>query len=427
MRTWKTCGRPAAAAILLATTLTGALTGCGAGTPPEPPPPPTVTVDTPVRRSVTAYYRYTGTLEAVASVDVRARVAGELKAIRFAPSTDVASGDPLFEIEPDAYTIALAAAKAGVAEAQALLDSATLQEKRLEGVFDKGAATEQERLEVEANTKQARARLAAAEADRDEAARQLGYARVTAPIDGRVGRSQVDAGNLVGQGEATLLTTVVQLDPIYVYFDVSERIVLEYLERGRNGGVGAEAEPPVIEIERANDRPGTFPFRGVVDYVDTAVDPGTGTIRVRGRLDNADRKLFPGLFVRIRAPYDVQDDAVLVEQAAVGRGLGGAYVLTVDDGGVVARTAVELGETDGAYVVVTAGLGGDERYVTEGIQKARPGAPVTAVAPDAAAEVKGPTPPDGPGDGERGGERAEVGPPAPPAPVGDTDDDGAGE
>ena len=374
-------------AVLLTFTLifAGGGVGCGGTAAPETPPPPTVTVNTPVRRTVTEYYRYTGTLEAVETVDVRARVAGRLDAIHFTASTDVKQGDLLFEIEPQQYEIAVASARAGLDGTAALLEQAQVQDKIVRGAFDQGAATEQERLLNDATLKQRTSEQAAAQSMLDEAQRRLNYTRVVAPIDGRVSRALVDVGNLVGENDATVLTRVVQLDPMHVFFDVSERIVLEYLERGRNGGVGQDREPPVIEIERANDPAGSFPFRGVIDYVSPGVDAQTGTIRVRGRLDNPERRLFPGLFVRIRAPYAKIEDAVLIEQAAVGQALGGPFVLLVGDDDVVEQRPIEVGETDGALVRVASGLEGGERYITEGIQKAKPGKKVLIAAPQDAA------------------------------------------
>ena len=378
--------RRAVVLFTLVIALAGAATGCGGDAAPETPPPPTVTVATPVRQTVTEYYRYTGTLEATETVDVRARVAGRLEATHFTASTDVKQGDLLFEIEPQEYEIAVTSARAGLAGTAALLEQAQVQDKIVRGAFDQGAATEQERLLNDATLKQRESEQSAAESMLAEAQRRLNYTRVEAPIDGRVSRTLVDVGNLVGENEATVLTRVVRLDPMYVYFDVSERIVLEYLERGRNGGVGEEREPPVIEIERANDEAGSFPFRGVIDYVSPGVDVQTGTIRVRGRLDNPERRLFPGLFVRIRAPYATIEDAVLIEQVAVGQALGGPFVLLVGDDGTVEQRPVELGETDGALVRVASGLEGGERYITAGIQKARPGQKVQTTTADDAAD-----------------------------------------
>ncbi len=378
---------------VVTTLLTLTLSGCGDAPPPSAPPPPTVVVAEPVVRDATAYYRYTGTMAAVEEVEVRARVPGELRNQHFTASTEVEAGDALFTIEPEPYQAAVDAAQADVDRAAAALELAEIEKQKIDDAFAKQAATERERLEYAAQVKQRQAELAAARAILKDAEIQLGYTQVASPIAGRVNRQMIDPGNLVGQGEPTLLTTVVKMDPIYAYFDVSERIVLEYLGRGKNGGVGSEPVRPPLEISRANDPPGTYPFTGVVDYVDNVVDSETGTIRVRGVFENPDGLLFPGLFVRVRAPYETLPDAVLIRESAVARDLAGRYVLTVDDDHTVAKRNVTLGESDeNGLVVVTAGLEAGQRYIVEGLQKARPGGKVTILPaqPENASEAPAP-------------------------------------
>lgn len=356
------------------------LVGCGGGNEQGPPPPPAVEVATPVRRDVTSYYHYTGNLEAIASVEVRARVSGELQAMHFEASSPVAAGDKLFTIEPASYDIGIQAAEASVKTAEAAVELAALERSQVQEAFDKQAANERELQKYITALKTAEAQKLAAEASLADAKLQREYADVVAPIAGRVDRNMVDVGNLVGIGEPTLLTTVVQMDPIHVYVDVSERIVQEYLNKDRNGKVNGDdgPPPPPIEIARSSDDDGTYPFNGMIDYVDNVVDESTGTLRVRGSIPNTERKLFPGLFVRARVPYDVVENAVLVREDALGTDLTGKYVLVVGEKNIIEQRAVALGEkTDDGYIVVTQGLDGSERYVTVGIQKARPGAPVT--------------------------------------------------
>lgn len=356
------------------------LVGCGGGNEQGPPPPPAVEIATPVRRDVTSYYHYTGNLEAIASVEVRARVSGELQAMHFEASSPVAAGDKLFTIEPASYDIGIQAAEASVKTAEAAVELAALERSQVQEAFDKQAANERELQKYITALKTAEAQKLAAEASLANAKLQREYADVVAPIAGRVDRNMVDVGNLVGIGEPTLLTTVVQMDPIHVYVDVSERIVQEYLNKDRNGKVNGDdgPPPPPIEIARSSDDDGTYPFNGMIDYVDNVVDESTGTLRVRGSIPNTERKLFPGLFVRARVPYDVVENAVLVREDALGTDLTGKYVLVVGEKNIIEQRAVALGEkTDDGYIVVTQGLDGSERYVTVGIQKARPGAPVT--------------------------------------------------
>lgn len=358
-----------------------AVTGCGGPNDEQgPPPPPAVEVATPERRDVTSYYQYTGNLEAIASVEVRARVSGILEAMHFEVSSPVEKGAKLFTIEPAPYDIGIQSAEASVKSAQAAVELATIERNQLQEAFDKQAANERELQKYITALKTAEADQLSAEAALRDANLQRAYADVTAPIAGRVSRNLVDVGALVGVSEPTLLTTVVQMDPIHVYVDVSERIVQEYLNRDRNGQVNGEEapEPLPIEISRSSDAPGEFPFSGLIDYVDNVVDESTGTLRVRGSIPNPEGRLFPGLFVRARVPYDLVENAVLIREDALSTDLTGKFILVVSDNNLVERRAVTLGDkTDDGFIVVTQGLTGNETYVTQGIQKARPGEPVT--------------------------------------------------
>ncbi|WP_184677061.1 efflux RND transporter periplasmic adaptor subunit [Algisphaera agarilytica] len=356
------------------------VTGCGGPSEQPTPPPPAVEVATPERRDVTSYYHYTGNLESIASVEVRARVSGVLEEKHFEVSSPVDQGAKLFTIETAPYDVAIQAAEAAVQSAEAAVELATIERDQVQEAFDRNAANERELQKYITALKTAEAEKLSAEASLDDARLQRNYADVVAPISGRVSRELVDVGNLVGMGEPTLLTTVVQMDPIHVYVDVSERIVQEYLNRERNGSINADdaPPPPPIEIARSSDDPGSYPFHGMIDYVDNVVDESTGTLRVRGSIPNADGRLFPGLFVRARVPYDTIENAVLVREDALGASLTGKYVLVVDEKNIVQQRPVTLGEkTDDGYIVVTEGLDGSETYVTVGIQKARPGSPVT--------------------------------------------------
>jgi RND family efflux transporter MFP subunit len=378
-----------------------AAAGCGGPNESGPPPPPAVEVATPERRDVTSYYHYTGNLESIASVEVRARVSGILEAMHFEVSSPVAAGDKLFTIETAPYDIGVESARAAVQSAEAAVELAALERDQIQEAFDRQAANERELQKYITALKSAEAQLLSARAQLRDAELQRAYADVNAPIAGRVGRDLVDVGALVGVSEPTLLTTVVQMDPIYVYVDVSERIVLEYLEQHHSGRVDREGAPPPppIEVARASDPDGAFPFTGQIDYVDNVVDEATGTLRVRGTISNEDGRLFPGLFVRARVPYGQIEDAVVIREDALGADLTGKYVLVVDDQNLVERRSVTLGDrAEDGMIVVTEGLTGDERYVTAGIQKARPGAPVTiresrgATGPAAAAEGGGGAP-----------------------------------
>ena len=219
---------------------------------------------------------------------------------------------------------------------------------------------------------QAKAAVLNAEAALQDAQLKLSYTQVKTPLAGRVGRELVDVGNLVGIGSPTPLTTVVQMDPIYVYFDVSERIVLEFLDRAKSR-TRDEIVKPVMEVALANSPAGTFPYKGHVDWIDNTVDQQTGTIRVRGVLDNKNGDLFPGLFVRARMRRDLLQDAVLVREDAIGTDIVGKYVLVIGQDNVIERRTVVTGpQAEGGYRVIREGLAADEPYVVNGIQKAHP-------------------------------------------------------
>jgi RND family efflux transporter MFP subunit len=239
------------------------------------------------------------------------------------------------------------------------------------------------------------ASVASAEARLVRAELDVEYTRVTSPINGAVGRNLVDLGNLVGTGEPTLLTTVNGIDPIFVYFDAPERVVLQFLaqlegniivdEEGRYSSrverpdlseVGDEQFVGRVEVATAEDR--GFPHPGYLDFIDNTVNPATGTIQMRAVLPNASYALFPGLFVRVRVFGGIREDAVVVSEAAVGRDLGGAYVFLVGDDDIVERRYVELGDVqDDGTILILDGLDGTERYITRGLLRARPGLPVT--------------------------------------------------
>jgi len=341
--------------------------------PPEPPPPPLVEVTTPGRRTVTEYFYYTGTLESVATVEIRARVSGFLEAIHFDESSDVEEGDVLFTIETAPYELAVRRAEANLERAQAARRLAETRLQRIREAFDRNAANEIELVERQAELRQAEADVLAAEADLGTARLDRSYTEIRSPLTGRIDRHYVDLGNLVGREDATLLARVVTLDPMHVTFDVSESIALRYLESGKNGKIDDEAPP--VEVGLADER--GYRHSGRVDFVDNVLDESTGTLQVRAVLPNSSGKLYPGLFARIRVPWETRRNAVVIHEEAVGTGLDGKYVLLVDEQDVVSRQAVELGERqDDGMIAILDGLTGDETYIVRGVQKARPGAPV---------------------------------------------------
>jgi RND family efflux transporter MFP subunit len=350
------------------------LWGCGSGAP-EAPPPPEVTVGQPLRRPVERYAEFTGTTRAIEHAEIRARVSGALEQILFEPSAKVEAGDVLFEIEPRTYQAARDAASAQLASAKAQLAKASSDLERIEEASQYRAVSESDVDQARAARDEAHAAVLTGRARLEQATIELEYTRVETPIPGRVGRNLVDAGNLVGTGEPTLLTTVTRDQPIYVYFDAPESLVLALLELQRKGELEGAGLGKVLVATGADEG---FPHEGEVDFIDNTVNPATGTIEMRAALPNAENVLFPGLFVRVRLLAGTQDDALLVHERAIGTDLAGKYVLVVGDENLVELRHVTLGPVqDDGMVVVQDGLEGDETYIVNGLLRARPGFPVT--------------------------------------------------
>lgn len=382
--------RDGAARILGATALLTLFLGCGGPAAAPAPTPPAVTVDVPERRDVTLFAEFTGTARAFESVEVRARVSGELEGVLFQPSAFVRKGEPLFRIEPRPYRAARDEATAALDSARAELERAEADLGRLEIAVQTDAVSQSDVDLARAQRNKAQASVAAAEARLDRAELEFSYTTARSPIDGQVGRNLVDVGNLVSAQSSTLLTTVNRLQPIHVYFDAPEKVLLQALgeirrERGEviEPGDGDDESVAEDELEGREAFVATladegFPHRAEIDYVDNTVTAETGTIQLRARLPNEGLALFPGVFVRVRVPYRVLPDAILVDERAVGTDLGGPFVYVVGEGDVVEQRTVELGpvQEDG-MVPILSGLDGAERYVRVGILRARPGLPVS--------------------------------------------------
>jgi RND family efflux transporter MFP subunit len=361
--------------VLLPVIISCFVLGCQKAPEVAPPAPPEVTVTTPIQKDVTVFAEFVGSTEAYKSVNIRARVQGFLDTMHFEPSSFVRRGQLLFVIEPEPFEAQRDRAAAGLKAAEAGLARAESDLDRLEQAVRTNAVSQQEVTRARAERDQASAGMLQAQAELTNAEIQLEYTTIETPIDGLVSRNFVDIGNLVGAGESTLLTTVRQINPIYAYFEVSERFVAQSLEQ--RGGHKDPGEDEAIRATLLLDETG-LEIEGEIDSLENTVDAATGTIRVRGVFPNDDAKVFPGMFVRVRLPGELYENALLVEETALGTDLGGRYLMIVGDGNIVERRYIEPGQLqDDNTRLILSGLEPGERYISKGLQRARPGMPVT--------------------------------------------------
>jgi RND family efflux transporter MFP subunit len=347
------------------------LTGCEQNTF-VPPPPPKVEVAVPVQKSITRYLEATGNTAAIKNVDLVARVQGFLQSINYQDGTFVKQGTTLFTIEPETYKLKLEQAQAAEAGAQASLKQAEADFKRQTELVQRQAVS-QATLDTSTSTRDnVQANLQQAQANTKIAQVNYGYTNVTAPFDGIVSAHLVSVGELVGVASPTQLATIVALDPIYVNFNVNEQDVLRIREDARKRGMTVN-EIRQLPVEIGLQTETGYPHKGKLDYVSPNLNQSTGTLAVRGILQNPDRVLLPGFFVRVRVPYDEQKDALLVPDSALGSDQAGRYVLVVNADDVVEQRKVQTGPLEGGLRVIESGLKGDDRVVVAGLLRAIPG------------------------------------------------------
>lgn len=369
--------QPLPAVSLLAPVL--ALAACGDARSAAPPPPPTVEFVRPVGRRITDWDEFTGRLEAVESVDVRARVSGYLQSIHFEDGETVEKGQLLFVIDPRPYQAELDARLADLQRAEAARDLATTNLERGLKLLESNAIAAEDVDERRGALAEAEAELMSAQARVDAAQLDVDFTRVTAPIPGRLSDHMVSIGNLIsgGASDSTLLTTIVSTDPIYCRIEADENTVLDYMRLNAAGKrqSARDYEAPV-QLGLADEA--DFPHAGVIDFVDNRFDAGTATMRARARVPNPDGLLVPGMFARLRLAGEAERDALLVPDKAVQTEQTVRYVLVLDAQDVVRYRQVEVGSlTEDGLREVTQGLGADDRVVAGGLFAARPGATVS--------------------------------------------------
>jgi RND family efflux transporter MFP subunit len=337
-----------------------------------PPPPPKVDVGVPVQRSITRFLEATGNTAPIKNVDLVARVQGFLQSITYQDGSFVKEGATLFTIEPETYKLKLEQAQAAEVGAQATVKQAEADFKRQTDLVAKQAVS-QSTLDTSTSTRDnAQATLQQAQVNTKIAAVNYGYTNVVAPFDGIVSAHLVSVGELVGVASPTQLATIVQLDPIYVNFNVNEQDVLRVREEARRRGMTTN-DLRQIPIEIGLQTETGYPHKGKLDYAAPTLNQSTGTLAVRGTLPNPDRVLLPGFFVRVRVPFDQQVSALLVPDVALGSDQAGRYVLVVNGENVVEQRKVQIGPLEGDLRVIESGLKPDDRVVTAGLLRAIPG------------------------------------------------------
>jgi multidrug efflux system membrane fusion protein len=357
------------------------LAACSGGHAEEAgmPPPPEVNAAPVLVKQVNQWDEFSGRVEAVQNVELRPRVSGYIDKVNYVEGQEVKKGDVLFLIDARTYQAAYEQANAELARARTQASLARSESERARRLSEQQAISTETWEQKRAAADQAAADVQAAKAALDAAALNLEFTKVRAPINGRAGRAMVTAGNLVTAGDAaSVLTTLVSLDTVHVYFDADEATFLRYAQMARKGERPSERDQALpVQIGLAGEQ--GFPHEGKVDFLDNQVVRSTGTIGVRALLDNADRQFTPGLFARVRLLGSGQFQAMLVDDKAVLTDQDRKYVYVVDKDGKAQRKDVQLGRTADGLRIVEAGLAAGDKVIVDGVQKVfMPGMPVQA-------------------------------------------------
>jgi RND family efflux transporter MFP subunit len=364
-----------AAAIICASLLYGC--GRSGGAAQGPPPPPQVSVAAVVEKRVKDWDEFTGRFQAVETVEIRPRVSGYIDKVAFKEGGLVKQGDLLFIIDPRPYQAEYDRTAADLKRYKTALDLARIESGRVERLRQSGAVSQEELDERTSTVAQAEANVAGAQAALEAASLNLSFTRVTSPVTGRVSRAEVTRGNLVtgGNNGGTLLSSVVSMDPIYLYFDSDEQAYLRYAQMARSGERTNSRDAAPVQIGLANEE--GFPHSGTVDFVDNQLNPQTGTIRARAVLANKDGQFTPGLFARVQLVGSDEYNAILIDDRAVNTDQSQKYVLLLGAGNKVEYRKVKLGRVIDGLRIVREGLKPGDVIVVNGAQRVHPGLAVT--------------------------------------------------
>src|SRR5713226_1226434 len=335
--------------------------GCKEQPKPQPPPPPKVTVAQPVQQTVTDSLDLTGNTQAIYTVQLVARVVGYLEKVLFQDGQQVKKGQPLFVIQQNTYEDNLRQAEAAILQYRAQLQWTESQLTRYSNLIQHNAAARSDVENWLFQRDTAAANLRSAEAQRDLAKLNLDYTLVTAPFDGRMDRRLVDPGNLVGSGSnSTVLAQINQIDPIYVYFNISDLDLARLLKvtRGIPGSTDGRKWPVHAGLPNEDG----YPHQGYLDFAAINLTTTTGTLLMRGVLPNADGKILPGLYARVRVPLD-EKTSLMVPEVAIGHDQQGSYVFVVNEKNVVERRSVKTGPSVNSLRAIDEGLKGTERVI----------------------------------------------------------------
>ena len=373
--------------LLGAGVLAAAVSGCNRNPVQAKPAPPAVTVAPVERKEIVEQDEFTGRIEPVASVEIRPRVSGYIQEVKFQSGQLVKKGEVLFQIDPRWHQATFEQRQAEYEQAKVRFENARREADRTPQLLSNHAISVEESDARQSRSQEAKGALLATQAALDSAKLDLEYTEVRAPIGGRVSRALLTEGNYVNgvAGAATVLTTIVSVDPVYVYADMDENSLLRFnaLASLKKLDSDHDGRTPV-DLQLADEK--DFPHRGYIESFDNRLSAETGSILLRAVFPNPDGRIVPGLFARIRVPLSDRHSALLVEERAIGTDQAQKFVLTLTPTNTVAYRQVELGPAVGGRRIIRSGLEGSEAIVVNGLQRVRPGMPVQPQTETAAAD-----------------------------------------